>query len=274
MIHGDPTAAAFSAELLFAFPFAFALSLYAAGVVIERRRGRAWPWYRSTAWATGVVLAAAGFVGPLAAAAHHDVVAHMWAHLAVGMTAPLLLVLGAPVTLALRSLHVSRARRLSRLLRSLPARFVGTPIVAAILSTGVLWVLYTGATYRIVQEDPLLHVGVSLHFLIAGCLFTAAIIPIDPAPHRAGYRQRMAVLIVTMAAHSILAKRIYGHPPLGMDPLQAQSGAMLMYYAGGLVDAVIVTILCAQWYRESGRRLLPTAHLQALPSAGGGYRSS
>lgn len=254
MMHGHAADGTLGAEVILAIPFGLAIFVYATGVVLQHRRGRSWPWYRTAAWTTGVSVIAATFVGPLAAAAHTDFVAHMSAHLLVGMVGPLLLVLGAPVTLALRSLHVSRARRLTRLLRSLPARIVGTPVIAAVINVGGLWVLYTTGAYVIMQGDAVLHAAVSVHFLLAGLLFTAAIMPIDPAPHRAGFGMRAAVLLAAMAAHSILAKWIYAHPPLGVDPGAAEAGAMLMYYAGGIVDGLIVLVLCTQRYRHAGRR--------------------
>ncbi|NYF15667.1 putative membrane protein [Microbacterium sp. AK009] len=261
MTHGHPAGGFSGAEAIIAIPFGVAILVYAAGVVLQHRRGRSWPWYRTAAWTTGVAVIAATFLGPLAAAAHTDFVAHMGAHLLVGMVGPLLVVLGAPVTLALRSLHVSRARRLTRLLRSLPARVVGTPVIAAVLNVGGLWALYTTGVFAIMQGNAALHAAVSVHLLLAGLLFTAAIIPIDPAPHRAGFGMRVAVLLAAMAAHSILAKWIYAHPPAGVDAGAAEAGAMLMYYAGGVVDGVVVLVLCAQWYRHAGRSRQRTARV-------------
>jgi putative membrane protein len=54
------------------------------------------------------------------------------------MVAPVWLVLGAPVTLLLRSVPVRRARTLSRVLRSRPVHLLANPWVALFLSTGGL----------------------------------------------------------------------------------------------------------------------------------------
>ncbi|MBG6238635.1 putative membrane protein [Mycetocola sp. CAN_C7] len=242
-------------DLVLALPFALALVAYAVGVMLQRQRGRRWPWFRSAAWTAGVVVAAAGFVGPLGTDAHAGFVLHMWAHLMVGMVAPLLLLAGAPVTLALRSLHVDTARRLSRMLSSWPARVLTAPVPAAVLNVGGLWVLYSTPLFEAMQQNMLLHLVVMSHFLIAGYLFTAAIIPVDPAPHRAGYLTRAVVLLLALTAHGILAKSIYARAPLGVDVIEARSGAMLMFYAGDIVDAIIIVTLCAQWYRHGGRML-------------------
>ena len=65
----------------------------------------------------------------------------------------------------------------------------------------------------------------------------------------------LLVLVLALAAHGILTKVVYAQPPAGVPVADAQAGAMLMFTAGDLVDAAIVAILCAQWYRESGRTL-------------------
>ena len=186
----------------------------------------------------------------------------MWSHLFVGMLAPLLLVVAAPGTLALCSLHVRRARQHSHVLASWPVRIVTFPVSAALLNIGALWVLYRTPLYEATGRDPLLHLAVMAHVLIAGVIFTAAILRIDPAPHGGGFALRMTVLLAALGAHGILAKIIYGHPPLGVNVAEAADGALLMYYGGDVVDAALLTILCAQWYRRRGRGL----RRQAKPS--------
>ena len=250
---------AVSAEIYLATLFALALLAYAIGVGLQRHRGRPWPWWRSALWVAGIAAAASGFVGPLAAASHGDFVAHTWAHLLVGMVAPVLLVLAAPVTLALRSLALVPARRVSRMLRSIPARILTTPAVAAALNVGGLWVLYTTPLFEAMQRSAWVHLFVMTHLLLAGYLFTVSLIPVDPAPHRAGYPMRAAVLVLALAAHGILTKVIYADPPAGVPAADAEAGAMLMFTAGDLVDAVIVAVLCARWYREAGRALRRSA---------------
>jgi putative membrane protein len=135
-------------------------------------------------WCTGLGVLAMALLSPLAEAAHHDFTAHMAQHLLLGMLTPLLLVLAAPATLALRALPVPPARRLARLLRSRPVRYLTDPIVAATLDAGGLWLLYTTSLYRMMVNHPAVHLAVHVHVLAAGCLFTFAIVGVDPAPHR------------------------------------------------------------------------------------------
>jgi putative membrane protein len=103
-----------------------AAGLYLAAATRPPAGRNPWPAHRSLLWLLGLATIAAAGLGPLADAAHQGVPAgkgfpaHMAAHLLAGMLAPLLIALSAPATLALRTLDVARARRLSRLLTSRP----------------------------------------------------------------------------------------------------------------------------------------------------------
>ncbi|WP_157487910.1 MULTISPECIES: cytochrome c oxidase assembly protein [unclassified Leifsonia] len=245
-------------------PFEFAVLLmagcavlaYVSGVVASRRRGRAWPLYRVVFWTTGIASATASVIGPLAAAAHESFVAHMWAHLLVGMLAPLLLVSAAPTTLALRTLDVTPARRLSRLLRSTPTRIVAHPVSAAVLSVGGLWFIYLTPVVTWSRSNVLIHLVMHAHLLAAGYLFTAALVGLDPRPHPPRRSTMLVVMVFAFASHGILAKYLYGHPPIGIAASDAEDGAQVMYYVGAWIEAAVIIVFFAHWYREVGRRLV------------------
>ena len=207
-----------------------------------------WPIHRGVCWYAGLLCAAAALIGPVAAASHSRFTAHMAGHLLLGMAAPLLLVLGAPITMALRALPVNAARALARALRSRPARLITHPVVASALNGAGLWVLYTTDLYHRMHDSTLLHAAVHLHILLAGYLFTAALVGVDPHPGRASFRLRATVLVVFIAAHSILAKWLYAHPPAGVGPADARAGAQLMYHGGDAIDVTLIVLLFAGWY--------------------------
>ncbi|QHC63150.1 cytochrome c oxidase assembly protein [Rathayibacter festucae] len=234
---------------------ASAVLAYAGAAAASRRRSRPWPTHRVLLWTTGIACAATAVVGPLAAAAQSSFTAHMVAHLLAGMLAPVLLVLAAPVTLALRALSTTPARRLSRLLRSGPARVLAHPITAALLSAGGLWLLYRTPLLEAMHAAPLLHVLVHAHLLLAGCLFAAAVIGVDPRPHPPARATQVVAVVLATASHAILANQLYARPPVFLDAADVRAGAELMYTAGGWLDAVVVVVFCAQWYRAAGRRL-------------------
>ena len=204
----------------------WALAAAAVAYVLAAARTGAWPPVRTAAWLAGVATAAVGVSVP----------DHMIGHLLLGMLAPLLLVRAAPVTLALRTLPVAKARRLSRVLRSRPARVLTAPAVAAVLDVGGLWLIFSTDLH----EHPLAQV----HVLAAGYLFTAAVVGVDPSPHRARLGTRAAVLVLASAAHGILAKRLYGSDP---------DGAMLMYYGGDVIEVALAVLLGREWLSAAWR---------------------
>ncbi|QGW26347.1 MULTISPECIES: cytochrome c oxidase assembly protein [unclassified Dietzia] len=232
---------------------AMAAAAYLMAAGRHRRRGR-WPRYRTALWIAGLLCLGAAWVGPLASAAHSGFTAHMGVHLLMGMLAPLLLVLAAPVTLALRTLPTRHARVVSRVLRSPPARVLTHPVVAAVLNAGGLWVLYTTDLFALMHESHAVHVLVHLHVFLAGLLFTVAMIGPDPNPHRASFRTRAVVLVLFIGAHSILGRWLYGHPPAGIDPADARVGAQLMFYGGEVIDLALIVLLFTGWYPGSRLR--------------------
>ena len=220
---------------------------YALAVSRLGRRGIDWPAGRSLAWYAGVATASAAGLGN-----HHDFRAHMSAHLLLGMAAPILLVLARPMTLLLRALPVRPARRVARVLRSPATSVLTHPVTAAVLDAGGLWLLYTTDLHAQAMARPWLHTLVQVHMLLAGCLLTAAIIGRDPAPHRPGPRTRGLVFLAFIAAHGVLAKYLYGHPPLGVPAPDAEAGAQIMYYGGDLLHLVVIVLFFQRVFAAPG----------------------
>lgn len=244
-----------------------AMLAYPLAAYFTSKTYKNWPLYRYVFWILGVVTAGAALVGPLAELAHSSFTAHMFGHLLLGMLSPLLLVISAPVKLLLRTLNTTNARILSRLLKGRYIQFVSNPIVAATLNIGGLAVLYTTGLYNAMHDSLLLHVLVHLHVFLAGYLFTASIIYMDVSPHRYSYVYRALVLILALAGHKILSKHIYAYPPEGVARADAETGGMLMYYGGDMVDVVIIIILCYHWYKATApRRVSPPDTGAALPA--------
>jgi putative membrane protein len=228
-------------------------ALYLALRLSPRCRDR-WPWQRSLLWSAGLVAAGAAVIGPLADRAMSDFRVHMLGHLAIGMLAPLGLVMAAPITLVLRALPPANARWLARQLERRGPRFVAHPVTAATLNVGGLWLLFMTRLFPLMHHHVWLAAAIELHMLLAGYLFTAAIIGIDPVRRRPSRPMRAVVLILALGAHSVLAKHLYANPPAGVDPAQAHPGGTVMYYGGDVVDAALITIFCWQWSRAARPR--------------------
>ena len=155
------------------------------------------------------------------------------------------------MTVALRGLPVAWARRLSRVLSTPYVRVVSHPVVAGLLNIGGLWLLYTTPLHAWMHASAVGHLLVHVHVLLAGWVFTAAILQVDPAPHPHGHPLRAGVLVAFLALHAILSKHVYAHPPAGVGVAEAQAGAQLMYYGGDWIDLVLIAVFCLDWYRRT-----------------------
>lgn len=244
-----------TAEIILSLPFILGIVIYLFMMIYTNKQGRKWPIYRAFLWVSGSFLSLIAVAGPLAELSHTDFKVHMIGHLLLGMLGPLLMVLGAPVTLFLRSLPIKQARRVTKLFRSKIAELLSHPLVTSTLNIGGLWVLYTTNLYVMMHEYMWLHIVVHLHVFLAGYLFTVSMIYIDPIPHRRSFFSRSIILVLALAAHGILSKYIYYTPPIGVPPYEAEVGGMIMYYGGDAVDLIIIIILCAQWYKATKPRV-------------------
>lgn len=226
------------------------------------RRGSAWPWYRSVIWCAGLVVVGAAVIGPVPARGQSDFRWHMVGHVLLGMVAPMGLVMAAPITLALRRLPTARARLMVGLLHSGPIRAITHPVAAAIFNLGGLWLLYATDLYDAMHRHWTIQLFVQMHVLVAGYLFTAAIIGIDPIRDRPSWMMRATGLFIAMAGHAILAKYLFTHPPANVTGDHAERASKVMYYGGDAVEGVMIAIFCWQWYRAT------------RPRAGYGLRST
>jgi len=242
---------------------------YLLGLQRQWRRGRPWSFWRLLALLAGTSMVLFAISPPVMLHAHQDLRGHMLQHLLLGMFAPLLLVLAAPVSLLLRTLPTAGARALVAVLRSGPLRLLAHPLTALLLNLGGMYLLYLTPLYAASLGSPALHWLVHWHFLAAGCLFTWAILAgPDPAPHAARAWVRLGVLFVAMAAHATLAKLMYGFgwprgTHHGLEEIQA--AAQLMYYGGDLAEMLLLGLLFARWGRRRGRAGRPTGGPVALP---------
>ncbi|GLY79764.1 cytochrome c oxidase assembly protein [Actinoallomurus iriomotensis] len=230
-----------------------AVALYIAGALRLRRRGDAWSPWRALSFGVGACGAAVAVAAPLPGGAF---TAHMVQHLILGMYAPLLLVLGRPITLALRALPPGRVRRgLLGTARSRAAAFLVFPPVAAALDVGGLWILYRTPLFAATHERPWAHALVHLHVLLAGVLFTVAVCQVEPLRHRYSIALRGATLVLAGAAHAVLAKSLWVTPPPGFSAPDPHTGAEVMYYGGDVAEIALAVVLALRWYAAGGRAL-------------------
>ncbi|MFH8487697.1 cytochrome c oxidase assembly protein [Streptomyces longisporoflavus] len=267
--HGHDAGASASSVLQWLLPALVLLAAAGAYLLLVRRARRRNPALGWSRWRTGwflggVLLLGAALLPPLAPFAHQDFRGHMAQHLLIGMYAPLALVLGAPVTLLLRTLPAARGKQLTAVLHSPPARVLAHPAVALTLATGSLAVLYFTPLYNATVSTPAAHWLLHAHFLLSGALFAYVIAGPDPAPSRPGVRTRLVYLGIAIAAHAIISQLMYGgfwvdvHAPIP----QVQAGAQIMYYGGDIAELLLAAALVATWRPEPRRAVTVTARIR------------
>lgn len=244
--------------------------LYVWGVVTLRRRGDAWPVGRSIAFLLlGLGTFALATMSGVAAYDDSLFSVHMLQHMVLAMVTPVFLALGAPITLALRTLPRSGRRVLLTVLHSRVVKVLTFPAIPWIVFVANPFVLYFSGLYQLTLEHDLLHQALHLHFLAAGCLFFWPLLGIDPIPGRVGYPMRMLLAAATLPFHAFLGVAIMsagdratdliaGSYYLQLHPLsevasQQQLGGALLWASGDLVGLLFVFTMAYQWMRASER---------------------
>ena len=250
------------------------VALYIKGVVILKKRGDSWPVGRTIAFALGVAVLDFATSGGLGVYALFSFEYHMIAHMVIGMVAPIGLVLGAPITLALRTLPQGRTPEergvrgmLIALLHSRYSIVLTNPITALALFDGSLFVLYFTDLFGNLMQSHAGHLFMNLHFLLAGYLFFYVIIGIDPNPRKIPHLFRIVILFAAMSIHAFFAiallstttlidKGFYGSlntPWLG-DLLADQHAAGSIAWGMGEVPIILALIATfIQWMRDDSR---------------------
>ena len=189
-----------------------AVALYIRGVVLLTRRGDKWPVGRTVAFALGISAVDYATSGGLGVYAKFSFEYHMIAHMVLGMIAPIGIVLGAPITLALRTLPQGRNEEergvrgtLIALLHSKPAGIFTNPVVILALFDGSLFALYMTPLFGNMMQSHLGHLAMTVHFLLAGILFFHVIIGIDPNPRKVPHIVRIVILFAAMSIHAFFA---------------------------------------------------------------------
>ncbi len=181
---------------------------YLRWVVRLRRRGDAWPWYRTVLFLTSMALLVWITQGAPMVYGQVSFSGHMTEHMVLAMMAPLPLARSAPVTLALRALPArtdgSRGPRewLRWFLDSLWMKVLANPLFAAVNFAGSLVVFYYSPLFEMALRNHAGHIVMVVHFMAAGYLFANALIGVDPSPGRPSHPMRLVLLLSTMAFHA------------------------------------------------------------------------
>ncbi|MER8090342.1 cytochrome c oxidase assembly protein [Streptomyces sp. NPDC056178] len=262
----------FSADPFFLIGCVLAIGLYGYAVLRLRGRGDSWPVGRTVFFVVGVLSIALVMCTKLNDYGMVMFSVHMVQHMVISMLSPILLLLGAPVTLALRALPVAGRGRtgprelLLMLLHSRYMRVITHPVFTIPIFIASLYALYFTPLFDFLMGSKTGHIAMMVHFLAVGLVFFWPIMGVDPGPHRPGYVMRMLELFAGMPFHAFFGIALmmastpmvetYKHPPasLGIDALSDQNWAGGIAWAFSEIPSVLVLIaLVFQWYRSEQR---------------------
>jgi putative copper resistance protein D len=244
--------------------------LYLYGAARLRARGDRWSPGRTASFVVGGLGTVA--VATMSGLAAYDTslfAPHMVQHMLLTMVAPVFLALGAPVTLALRTLAPGPRGALMALLHSRLAALLTFPLVGWLFFVASPFVLYFSGWYEATLDSRVLHELLHVHFLAVGSLFFWPLLGVDPLPGRRSYPFRMLLVGVTLPFHAFLGVSIMSVTDDGAGLLapdhylqlhpvreavfQQQLGGGLLWASGDLVGLLFLGVLLTQWMRASER---------------------
>jgi len=243
-------------------------ALYLYGVHRLRARGDKWSRGRTFAF-VGLGLGSAVIATQSALGTYDTVLisVHMAQHMILSMLTPLAMALGAPVTLALRTLPKKPRGWLLSVLHSRFAKVLCFPLVGFTLFVLSPWALYFSGWYDATLRSTGLHDLLHVHFIVVGSLFFWPLLGLDPVPGRVIYPFRLMLTFLTLPFHAFLgitimsANRLIAEdwytsfgrswPP---SPLRDQYIAGgLLWGSGDIVGLIFFGVLFVQWVRQSQR---------------------
>ena len=248
-----------------------AVALYIKGVVVLTRRGDKWPVGRTISFALGISAIDFATSGGLGVYAHFAFSWHMVAHMVLGMIAPIGIVLGAPITLALRTLPQSRDGQergirglLISALHSKYAKLITNPVVALAIFDGSLFALYFTSLFSGMMQSHQGHLFMNIHFILAGILFFHVIVGVDPNPRKVPHLVRIVILFAAMSIHAFFSVALMStstlidggyfaslQRPWSLDLLADQHAGGAVGWAMGEIPILIALIATfIQWMRD------------------------
>ncbi|MCX4573036.1 cytochrome c oxidase assembly protein [Streptomyces sp. NBC_01571] len=263
-----------SADPFFLIACLVGLGLYGWGVVRLVRRGDKWSAGRTVSFVVGVLTVLLMMCTRLNDYGMVMFSVHMVQHMVISMLSPILILLGAPITLALRALPVAARRGtkgprelLLMFLHSRYMRIITHPAFTIPLFIASLYGLYFSPLFDFLMGSKSGHTLMMCHFLAVGLVFFWPIMGVDPGPHRPGYLMRMLELFAGMPFHAFFGIALmmastpmvdtYKNPPasLAIDALTDQNAAGGIAWAFSEIPSVLVLLaLLFQWYGSEQRQ--------------------
>ena len=248
----------------------WAVGLYLLGVSVLHRRGDRWPVGRTLSF-VGLGMGAFAFA-TMSGLGRYDTTllsVHMVQHMLLSMVVPLALALGAPVTLALRTLPPRPRRWLLAVIHSRVATVLAFAPLAFVLYVASPWALYFSPWYDASLRSAYVHEMMHVHLVLVGTLFFWPLMGVDPVPGRVSHPFRVLLTLMTLPFHAFLGVTIMGQTTIigGEHYRELREGPMgswlppmlddqhlaggILWASGDLIGVLFFAVLFTQWVRSS-----------------------
>ncbi|MBN9757482.1 MULTISPECIES: cytochrome c oxidase assembly protein [unclassified Pseudonocardia] len=243
----------------------------AVGYGVAARSRPGWSRSRAVAFGAGLVvtvLAGSSFVG-----VYDDTLFWVRAvqNLLLLMVVPMLLALGAPLTLLAASVPRDRRPAWRRVLRSRAARLLTGPFAATVLLVAPLMVLYLTPLYVATLRDGVVSGAVGAGLVVCGFVYFWTRLRIDPTPASTPYPVTLVLTIAEMVGDAVLGIVLWLGPTLaaayylglhrgwGPDPhIDQVLGAGVLWIGGDVVGLPFLGVVLWLFSREDARRARAT----------------
>jgi putative membrane protein len=238
---------------------------YVRALLRLRRRGSSWPASRSWSFFGGLGVVGFALLSPLDTYSDLLLSVHMVQHLLLTMVAPPLLLLGAPINLALRTASPPRRAALAARLRGRTVRVLGNPLLGWTLFAATLWATHLPAFYDATLQHVGLHAAEHVAYMTTALLFWRPLVGSDPGP-ALSHPARILAMFLLMPQMTFLGLAIYSSNQPLFSPYIATSvrfgtsavgdqhlAGAIMWTSGMLFMVPAMAFVLIDWMRKDER---------------------
>ncbi|MHB1712598.1 MAG: cytochrome c oxidase assembly protein [Acidimicrobiales bacterium] len=230
---------------------------YVLATVHLAKKGRTWSPWRTTSFLAGIATVVIATVSGFAAYDSSVFYMHVIQHLLLMNLAPIFLVLGAPVTLALQASGRHTQTTVLRVLHHPVVEFVTNPLVVLAVFSVTMIGFFLTPLYRFSLEHPLFHDFTHLHFLIVGYLYWSLVVGIDPSRWRLSVPMKLGFLAMEIPIATILGIALTetrtSIAPAFHTVLDTHIGGSILWIVSEVFTFSAITIVVVQWMHSDLR---------------------
>ena len=232
-------------------------SAYVFGTIRLSKKGRQWSPWRTGSFLAGIVTIPIATFSGLASYDDSVFSIHVIQHLLLMNLAPVFLVLGAPVTLALQASGRTTQTTILKVLHHPVVEFVTNPLVVLFFYSVTMIGYFCTPFYQFSLEHPLLHDLTHFQFLVTGCLYWWLVLGIDPSRWRLTYPMKLGFLALDIPVGTLLGLALTQATTSIASSFHTladtKNGGGILWVASELITFTAIGIVAYQWMRSDTR---------------------